>query len=123
MFFFTRLIPIALIWLVATILAIATWKRHPGVSALTFLGTSLLLASSVFSNLFGFIAPTTRVAGRLALRYGLLNQVGTGIQLVMTLIAWICIFYAIFGWRSQRVSTAASAFPIARSVDASQPLE
>ena len=102
-FFLNTLIvqsPILLVWLVGFVIAVARWRKHPKVSALTiaalvlyFLGASgNTLASRALTGAFqglGLGMPSTLMW--TAVRLGLAAVKAT---------AWALMLVAVFAWRS-----------------------
>jgi hypothetical protein len=100
--FFLPLVPVALVWLAGAVIAVNTWRRHPGVSAVALLGCLVLLF--------------TLIAGNVAQYWIIQLQMVSGwsvaqVQQMLTLLAWartglslagyVLLLWAVFGWRGQ----------------------
>jgi hypothetical protein len=92
--------PLYLVWLVAAILALVLWRRHPGVSLLVLLSMALFFGQSlVGSALQAWLSPQRIERGwtneQLAIRLSLVGGVRVGVQF----LAWALLLVALFGWR------------------------
>jgi len=96
------LVPVLLAWLVGIVIALVNARKHPRVSLVAVLGLVLLLASSAAVIYLQAVLPVW-----LHTRYGMgFDQIGNILFLVqlvqafLSVVAWVLLFWAIFGWRS-----------------------
>ncbi|HEY3289527.1 MAG TPA: hypothetical protein VGK87_05305, partial [Anaerolineae bacterium] len=90
-------IPLIVAWLVAIVLSIVYWKRHPAVSLLTMVAMLFfIVASLVASTLTGVVPFMLGIAARTSL---LLVSIGRVITVIIQTCGWIMLIIALFGWR------------------------
>ncbi len=99
-------LPLYLVWLVGIILAIAFWRRHPRVSLLTIIALVLFLLEGISGLAFTLATPFL-VRGAIA-NYMALNGILSVVQGIVSLIAWIILLVALFGWRQEAAKQAST---------------
>lgn len=102
---FVSQIPFIVAWLVAIILSIVYWKRHPTVSLLTVIAMLLFIVGSLVGSTVTSVLPyMLGVAARTA---GLLIGIGRAITVIVQTCGWIMLIIALFGWRSKSGASSA----------------
>ncbi len=100
-------LPLFLVWLVAWILALVFWRRHPKVSLLTVRALTGFLILSVVSTYLNLWLPLDlRDRGMSVSQIGVFLSVkGIVITLIETGL-WTLIVIALFGWRKKKENPA-----------------
>ena len=94
--------PVMIAWLVAIVIAIARWKKHPKVSMLVVVALAIMSVEMVVGTAVSMYLPYYMVrAGRRATEMGVFYAVfGLATSLVST-ACWALLLAAIFGWRAE----------------------
>ena len=92
--------PLYLAWIVGIVLALAFWRRHPGISLLAVLGFALLLIVTAAATFLGAYWPLLlreqgKLASEIALTMGIANVVAGAVAAV----AWVLLLIALFAGR------------------------
>ncbi len=100
--FFLPIVPVAVLWLVGAVVAVNTWRRHPGVSGVALLGCLVLLFTLVIGNVVQYWVLQLQVvsgwsAARVVLILTVLGWARTGLNLA----GYILLLWAVFGWRAE----------------------
>jgi hypothetical protein len=93
-------LPLFLLWLIGTVIAIIRWKRHPRVSLLAIIGFLVLSFSTFFTAL---LPPLTGQMMRDFLDYRLLLNVLLPVMRLLPFLdalGWIFVLPAIFNGRN-----------------------
>ena len=90
-------IPTYIVWLIGAILCVVHWRKHSAVSALTLIALVLFFLQSFVGDVLGIALPLV-LRGDVSLLGTLLTIRGI-VQVFVSLIAWVLILVAIFGWR------------------------
>ena len=92
--------PLYLVWLVAIILAILRWSRHPRVSLATVLGVVALWGVSLCVSFLDLWLPYSLRAKGMSMVQ--VSRVYAAIAIVNSILqagCWAVLLFAIFGWR------------------------
>jgi hypothetical protein len=103
-------VPLYVIWIVAIVVAVSRWSRHPRVSLFCVIGVSVLFVQTLLSSLLTPWLQMTLTRG--GLRASRLGLVMGGISLLVSLIratAWGLLIAAIFIARNEAGSQATEA--------------
>jgi hypothetical protein len=99
-------VPICLVWLVAIVLALIRWQRHPSVSLFTCLGSVVLLVAIVGGNMMSFYLIRQQSASGWSS-----SQVSTMLSVIgfarsfLAVGGYVLLLIAVFGWRpAERVA-------------------
>jgi hypothetical protein len=92
-------LPLCLVWLVGTILALVGWRKHPMPSLLALIAFVLLLLQSLVGTVayVGIFSQTEVTSDQLRL----LLPVLSGVRTIVSTVAWGLLLGALFGWRKQ----------------------
>jgi hypothetical protein len=94
---FCYLVPTSIVLIVAMVIAISRWQRHPRVSATVVTSMACMLLASVGQQLlFAYLYPARTVGPRDVAIY---FQVIAAIASLIRAGGWAAILVAIFGWR------------------------
>jgi hypothetical protein len=96
-------VPLDLVWLVGAVLCIVNWRKHSAVSLIALIAFVLFFLTSFVGDLMGIVLPLV-LRGRISLLATFLT-IRAIVQVFVSLIAWILIVVAIFGWRSEPAKT------------------
>ena len=93
-------IPFAIIYVVGIILSIVRWRQHPRVSMLCLLAfisflSTILIHSGMQIFLMASVGREIPSSTTVLFILGLLNS-------VLSVLGWVLLIPAIFGWRSPR---------------------
>jgi hypothetical protein len=91
--------PLFIVWLVAIVLALVWWKRHPRVSAFVLAAVVILGAQSFFSAWMTFLPITLTRAGRTHAEVGAIMSAYGLASTFVSAVGWALLLPAIFGWR------------------------
>jgi hypothetical protein len=96
-------LPLYLVWLVAIILAIVFWKKHPTVSLLTLIALVGLLVLSIVGTYASTWLPISLHAqgistARISVELGIISVASN----LLSTAFWILLVIALFGWRKGR---------------------
>jgi hypothetical protein len=93
-------IPIAVVWLAGGLYALIRWRRHPGVSLLTFVACTLLFGNVLVGQVVHFWLWNQQV-----MLGGSRSQLQMWIELLLyvrisvSVIGYLLLLIAVFGWR------------------------
>lgn len=93
---------LALVWIVAAILSLSRWRRHPRASRFTLIAVLILFAESLVNIFVGLYLPlilrdADRAIGNSTVYFGFLSLLSS----VMQAVAWSFIIAAIFSQRDK----------------------
>ncbi|MBN1352491.1 hypothetical protein JXJ21_24040 [candidate division KSB1 bacterium] len=93
-------IPMFIVWTVCIVLALVFWRHHPKVSLLAMIAAAGLL----FVRLVGVIIHIvlSRMMFNDAISHssmGTIFGIWNVIAIIMNIIFWVLLIFAIFGWR------------------------
>jgi hypothetical protein len=91
-------LPLFIVWIVALVLAVARWERHPNVSLMVVLAVGVLMLTGIV----GAILPFTLMRDTsqdVATRATFLSAIYFGLT-VFAAGGWGLLLAAIFGWRN-----------------------
>jgi hypothetical protein len=92
-------LPLCLVWLVGSILALVGWRKHPMPSLLALIAFVLeLLQALVGTVAYVAIFSQTEVTSD---QLRLLLTVLSGARTIISTVAWGLLLGALFGWRKQ----------------------
>ena len=95
-------LPVLLVWLIGSILAIVFWKRHPKVSLFAMIGVcGLLLLTLITTYLNLWLPLMLSDRGVSATQIGITLGIKGIVTSVLSACFWVMIFVAIFGWRKK----------------------
>ena len=93
---------VSCVWVVAALLALSRWGRHPNVSLLVLLGSLLLLVSGLGGSVVQYALMRAQVSGNWSIaQYSLMLAVLGGTRALLSITAYILLICAIFGWRRE----------------------
>jgi hypothetical protein len=106
----TRL-PFIVIWLVAAVLALVTWRRNPLPSLLTLIGTLLAVPTAAAGIAVGYWLVRAREMGMSQEEYGAIQNVVLVASVLVSCVAYSLLVAAVFVGRSPRVTAPAPYLP------------
>jgi hypothetical protein len=89
-------VPLYIVWAIGAIFCLVRWRRHPTVSLLALIAILLFFLLSVIGTLTVFVLPVIW-RGSLAP----LTTIRTIVQVFGSVIGWMLLLAAVFGWRSE----------------------
>jgi len=95
-------VPLYIVWAVGAILCLVRWRRHSTVSLLALIAILLFFLLSITGTLTVFVLPVIW-RGSLAP----LTTIRTIVQVFGSVIGWMLLLAAVFGWRSEPANTSA----------------
>jgi hypothetical protein len=99
-------LPVFLVWLVAIIVAIVNWRRHPRVSLLTLIAFAMFfIAAFVGTALTSWLPLTLHERGLPGTQMGNVALILSFLRGLFDAAAWVLLVFAIFGWRRERPPT------------------
>jgi hypothetical protein len=94
--------PLLIVWIIGIVLSVATWRKHPQVSLLAFVGFAIQLFQSSGGILFYYYWLTTQpgVFGMSSQQFGMVFSIVNFAQICLSAVAWALVLFAIFRWRN-----------------------
>ena len=93
--------PLLIVWIVGSVLSMTTWRKHPQVSLLAFVGCAIQLFQSSGGILFYYWLTTQPgVFGMSGQQFGMVFSIANFAQICLSAVAWALILFAIFRWRN-----------------------
>ncbi len=95
-------VPVLLTWLVGIVIALVNARKYPRVSLVAVVGLVLLLASSIAVIYLQLMLPLF-LHTRFGVSFDLIGNIMLLIELVqafLSVVAWVLLLWAIFGWRA-----------------------
>jgi hypothetical protein len=94
--------PLFVVWLVGIFVCFATWRKHPRVSLLTFVGLVIQVLQIGAGMLFSFWMSKQYASLGLSSKEAVMVLNISGIvQACLGSIGWVLILLAVFLWRSR----------------------
>ena len=95
-------IPVFLVWLVALILALVFWKRHPTVSLLVFIAlVTFGVRALVDTYLVSWLPLQASQMGWSAQQIATFYGIKAIVDGLCSALGWALIVVAVFGWRKK----------------------
>ena len=92
--------PIIIVWVIAIVLALLRWQRHPRVSQFVIIACAVMIVNLVVSRFITIWLPITmRDRGWTMSQIGLIFSAIGIVSALIAAAAWVMILCAIFGWR------------------------
>lgn len=89
-------IPIFIVWIMAAIVAVARWRRHPRPSLLLLIALGLFFLRALVGPLLTFTLVHSNMARA---NMGMVQGAITLASTLVAAIAWILLLAAALGWR------------------------
>lgn len=94
------MLPVYAVWLVAIIVALVRWPRHPRVSAIAIASLGSLLLLSVTQRIVTYLViDGMNRSGQGAASMGIYLSILNLASMLGRTVAWAAILVALFGWR------------------------
>lgn len=95
-------LPTLIAWLVAVVIALVRWKKHPKVSALVVIAVAILSIELLIGSVFTAAMPRyLSASGRGASEIGVVFAAYSFVNSAISAGCWAMLIAAIFGWREQ----------------------
>ena len=102
------LLPMYAVWMVAIIVALVRWQRHPHVSAIVIVSLAGLLLLSIIQRIGNsLILDEMLRGGQRSMSAGVYFSILNLVSMFVRTAAWAAILVALFGWRPMDLSEKA----------------